>query len=184
MLGTMHSLLCVSPQALNLSRVVRAEWFPTSKDNWWHFPPVILGKAAYLHHPAVNSVGPWRPKWPGEEWMEIVCSFYEHLTKVPHSTRWHHVSLRLPWSLGGYLVAVPGLGAVCVCVCVCVCVYVCVKLLSHVQLCNPIDCSLPGTSVRGDSPGKNTGVGCQALLQGIFLTQGSNLGLPHCRQIL
>ena len=28
-----------------------------------------------------------------------------------------------------------------------------------------------------DSPGKNTGVGCHALLQGIFLTQGSNLCL-------
>ena len=35
-----------------------------------------------------------------------------------------------------------------------------------------------------DSPGKNTGVGCHALLQGIFLTQGSNPGLPHCRRIL
>ena len=35
------------------------------------------------------------------------------------------------------------------------------------------------------SPGaKNTGVGCHFLLQGIFLTQGSNLGLLHCRQIL
>ena len=34
------------------------------------------------------------------------------------------------------------------------------------------------------SPGKNTAVGCHSLLQGIFLTQGSNLGLPHCRQIL
>ena len=34
-----------------------------------------------------------------------------------------------------------------------------------------------------DSPGKNTAVGCQFLLQGIFLTQESNLGLPHCRQI-
>ena len=32
-----------------------------------------------------------------------------------------------------------------------------------------------------DSPGKNTGVGCHALLRGIFLTQGSNLNLPHCR---
>ena len=31
---------------------------------------------------------------------------------------------------------------------------------------------------------KNTGVGCHALLQGIFLTQGLNLGLLHCRQIL
>ena len=35
-----------------------------------------------------------------------------------------------------------------------------------------------------DSPGKNTGVGCHALLQGIFPTQGSNLGLPHCRPVL
>ena len=35
-----------------------------------------------------------------------------------------------------------------------------------------------------DSPGKNTGVGCHFLLQAIFLNQGSNLGLLHCRQIL
>ena len=35
-----------------------------------------------------------------------------------------------------------------------------------------------------DSPGKNNGVGCHALLQGIFPTQGLNLGLLHCRWIL
>ena len=35
-----------------------------------------------------------------------------------------------------------------------------------------------------DSPGKNTGVGCHFLLQGIFPTQGLNPGLLHCRQIL
>ena len=35
-----------------------------------------------------------------------------------------------------------------------------------------------------DFPGKNTGVGFHSLLQGIFPTQGSNLGLVHCRQIL
>ena len=34
------------------------------------------------------------------------------------------------------------------------------------------------------SPGQNTGVGSLSLLQGIFPTQGSNLGLPHCRHIL
>ena len=34
------------------------------------------------------------------------------------------------------------------------------------------------------SPGKNTGVGCHALLQGIFPNQGSNLHLLHCRWIL
>ena len=51
-------------------------------------------------------------------------------------------------------------------------------------LCDPMNCSPPGTSVHGDSPGKNTGMGCHALLQRIFLTQGLNPGLPHCRQIL
>ena len=35
-----------------------------------------------------------------------------------------------------------------------------------------------------NSPGKNIGVGYYALLQEIFLTQGSNLHLPHCREIL
>ena len=50
-------------------------------------------------------------------------------------------------------------------------------------LCNLMDCSLSG-SCPWDSPGKNTGVGCHALLQGIFLTQGSNPGLLHCRWIL
>ena len=35
-----------------------------------------------------------------------------------------------------------------------------------------------------NSPGQNTGVGSLSLLQGIFPTQGSNPGLPHCRRIL
>ena len=51
-------------------------------------------------------------------------------------------------------------------------------------LCDPMDYCPPGTSVHGDSPGKNTGVGCHTLLQEIFPTQESNPGLPHCRQIL
>ena len=51
-------------------------------------------------------------------------------------------------------------------------------------LCNPMDCSPPGSSVHGDSPGKNTGVGCHPFLQGIFPTQESNRSLLHRRQIL
>ena len=51
-------------------------------------------------------------------------------------------------------------------------------------LCNPMDCSPPGTSILGDSPGKNTGVGCHALFQGIFPSQGLNPGFSHCKQIL
>ena len=47
-----------------------------------------------------------------------------------------------------------------------------------------MDCSLPDSSVLGDSPGKNPGVSCHFLLQGIFPTQGWNLHSPHCRQPL
>ena len=36
--------------------------------------------------------------------------------------------------------------------------------------------------IKWDFPGKSTGVGCHFLLQRIFPTQGSNPGLPHCRQ--
>ena len=50
--------------------------------------------------------------------------------------------------------------------------------LSFLTVCHPMECSPPGSSVYGDSPGKNTGVGCHALLQGIFLTQGLNPGPP------
>ena len=55
---------------------------------------------------------------------------------------------------------------------------------SCLTLCNPTDSSPPGSTVCGDSPGKNIGVGCHFLLQGIFSTQGLNPGLPHCRWIL
>ena len=48
------------------------------------------------------------------------------------------------------------------------------------MLCDPMDCSL----CPWNSPGKNTGMGSLSFLQGIFPTQGLNLGLPHCRQIL
>ena len=49
---------------------------------------------------------------------------------------------------------------------------------------DPLDCSPPGSSVHGDSPGKNNGVGCRALLQGIFPSLGLNPGLLHRRWIL
>ena len=48
--------------------------------------------------------------------------------------------------------------------------------------CNPMDCSPPDLLGPWDSPSKNTGMGCHALLQGIFPTQGSNshlLSLLH-----
>ena len=53
---------------------------------------------------------------------------------------------------------------------------------SHLSLCDPMDCSLPGSSVQADSLGENNGVDCHAL--GDFLTQGSNSSHSHCRWIL
>ena len=51
-------------------------------------------------------------------------------------------------------------------------------------LSDPRDCSLPGSSVLGNYPGKNAGVGCHAFLEGIFPTQGSNPGLPIAGEFL
>ena len=53
---------------------------------------------------------------------------------------------------------------------------------SCLTLCNPMDCTLPGSSVHGIL--QNTGVGSLSLLQGIFSTQGLNPGLLHYRWIL
>ena len=51
----------------------------------------------------------------------------------------------------------------------------CAELLqSCPSLCDAVDCSPPGSCVHGESPGKNTGMGCQALLHGIFPTQRLN----------
>ena len=47
----------------------------------------------------------------------------------------------------------------------------CIVVQSCPTLCDPMGCNLSGSSVHGDSPGKNTGVGCHALLQGIFPTR-------------
>ena len=45
---------------------------------------------------------------------------------------------------------------------------------SCLTLCDPMDCSLPGSSIHGIFPGKIIGVGCYFLLQEIFITQGLN----------
>ena len=48
------------------------------------------------------------------------------------------------------------------------CVVLCLVAQLCLTLCDPMDSSLPDSSVHGDSPGKNTGVSFHALLQGIF----------------
>ena len=59
-----------------------------------------------------------------------------------------------------------------------------VQLLSRVRLVRPHGLQPARLLCPWDSPGKNTGVVCRFFLQGIFLTQESNPGLPHFRQIL
>ena len=51
-------------------------------------------------------------------------------------------------------------------------------------LCDPMDCSPPGSSVHGILQARILQVGSHSLLQQILLTQGLDLGLRHCRQIL
>ena len=63
-------------------------------------------------------------------------------------------------------------------------IVLCLVAQSCLILCYPMNCSLLRSSVHGDSLGKITGVGCHALLQGIFPTQGLNPGLLDCRWIL
>ena len=49
--------------------------------------------------------------------------------------------------------------------------YVCLDTQSRPAVFDPMVCSPQGSSVCGESPGKDTGVGCHALLHEIFLTQ-------------
>ena len=65
------------------------------------------------------------------------------------------------------------------------------RLDEQAEIVRSKSCSVVSDSLSGyglysswNSPGQNTGVGSLSLLQGIFPTQGSNPGLPHCRRIL
>ena len=85
-------------------------------------------------------------------------------------------SLKSPALAGGFFTTSPSC-------------YVCMRKWSLNRSVMSDSSMIPCTVARQaplsmNSPRKNTGVGCHFLLQGIFPTQGLNLGLPHCRQIL
>ena len=63
-------------------------------------------------------------------------------------------------------------------------IFVCLVTQTYSTLCDPMDHTPPGSPVHGDSSGKNTGLGCHALLQGTFLTQEENPDFPHYMWIL
>ena len=84
------------------------------------------------------------------------------------------------WKFIVHVLLKPGLDSwVCSDVCI-----LCLVAQSCLTPCDPMDCSPPGSSVYGASPGKNTGVGCHAFLQRMFSTQVLNPGLLHCRWII
>ena len=131
-----------------------------------------------LFFPSISPLSPFHSSlasWPmrnPEGFKKKMLGWREHLNSVP--LHWEH------WVLATGLQGSP--------------MYTFLLLFSRKELClvtqlcltlcDPMDCSPPGSSVHGDCPGKNTRVGCHALLQGIFLTRESNWGLLHCRWFL
>ena len=65
-----------------------------------------------------------------------------------------------------------------------ICAVLCLVAQSCPTLCNPMDCKPSRLLCPWNFPGKTTGVGYHALFQGIFPTQESNPGFPHCRWLL
>ena len=106
------------------------------------------------HHPLCHR---------GDSWHHhSVVLYTETLPSTPCSTRRLACTGSLLWILRALFAAAAELFQSCP------------------TLCNPINCSPPGSSLHGDSPGKNTGADYHSLLQGIFLTQWSNLDFLHC----
>ena len=95
----------------------------------------------------------------------------------PHQCSRIWVLLSIPWPWPWHWSSHQGFGSCHVACGMC-------SGMSDSLLHDPMDCSLPASSINVIFPGKNTGVDCHFVLQEIFLTQGLNPGLPHCRQTL
>ena len=121
--------------------------------------------------------------------------FIQHLQALFLLHHWKFIPIeQLPISLSSQPLAITILFVsmfclLCVCVCVCVRVCACVHVCTHIHaqscstLCNPMNCSLPG-SCPWSFPGKNTGAGHHFLFQVICLTQELSpylLRFLHCQ---
>ena len=71
---------------------------------------------------------------------------------------------------------------VCIRAYVCLCAHARMHAQPCPTLCDPMECSPPGSSCPWNSLGKNTAVGCHSLLHGTFPIQGLNLGLLHWQE--
>ena len=109
-----------------------------------------------------------------EYWGGLLCS---PAGDLPNSGI-HPPSAWVSCIAGGFFTHWPPLGSPNRMLAVAIsCAVLCLVAQWCLALCDPVDCSPPGSSVRRDSPG-------HVLLQEIFPTQGSNPGLPRWRQIL
>ena len=129
----------------------------------------ILFSSLFLYH----SSQPWQKldflldtlSFPALSWTDLLSLFVrlsgqEGELHPATSTLSHLFNMLLPLT--------PTIHS---CMCVCLVTQLCPTL------CHPMDCSPPGSSVYGIFPGKNTGLGCHFLLQGIFPAQGLNPSL-------
>ena len=95
----------------------------------------------------------------------VGCHFF--LQRIVPTQGWNpHLLGLLPWQVSSLPLAPPGKPKTWR--------WLCLVAQSCLTLWDPTDCSSPGFSVHWDSPGKNTEMGCHALLQGIFSIQGLN----------
>ena len=122
--------------------------------------------------------------WPGIKSVSLVCGFFTTVPPrkplIPVYMYIYNVYYKILYvykdkynvTLAYEELSIDSSASFCVCVCVLV-------AQSCLTFCNPIR-----LLCLWDSPGKTTGVGFHSLFQGIFLTQGLNLGPLHCRQVL
>ena len=109
-----------------------------------------------------------------------IMSLWDHFTLLKQLSIFFYLYPPLIYYSSFYLAGNPRHKVLFICNFYCVslkvvaCIYpstwVHAQSLKRVQLCDPVDCSPPDSTVHGIFCGKNTGVGCHFLLQGIFLT--------------
>ena len=122
----------------------------------------------------VNSLR--KGRWPSRLWGSPPappCNKLRKFSSFPASRQPFYFLPSIPCDFMTFL------GCVCVCVCVCVCIHTCVPVHEHSH--SVMSNSLQPRGLQSarpicpwNFPGKNAGVGCHFLLQGIFPTQGSN----------
>ena len=152
-----HSLMPNVLQPNTQGHLLRAPHRPpTGREHthnlWIHATHIYSNTYLYIHMHA-STAHIYTPIHASHTYTHIqqsTCTHSPHIQHIPTNTHIHHKHTCNP-------------------TCACICAE---SLQSCLTLCNLMDCSPPGSSVHVDSPGKNTGVDCHTLLQGIFPNPG------------